>query len=147
MALAVLIFSEGFGPARNSYLLLGPPVMPHTILGSKVNKFQKIRIFAFTHTMGWNSFCGGFLGQAKIGEHCQRPIEIINNKARHNLINVKYCQMARWCCSQEFFGTLWSNESDAQPPEGDATKFVLICLNQIQATKTTSTDSVVEWWT
>ena len=35
-------------------------------------------------------------------------IEIINNKARHNLINVKYHQMAfrlaRWCCSWEFFG-------------------------------------------
>ena len=35
-------------------------------------------------------------------------IEIINNKARHNLINVKYRQMAfqsaRWRCSWEFFG-------------------------------------------
>ena len=36
-----------------------------------------------------------------------QPIEIINNKARHNLINVKYRQMAfrsaRWHCSREFF--------------------------------------------
>ena len=28
-----------------------------------------------------------------------------------------------------FFGTPWSNKSDAQPPEGDYMKFVLICLN------------------
>ena len=38
----------------------------------------------------------------------QFSIEIINNKARLNLINVKYCQMAfrlaRWRCSWEFFG-------------------------------------------
>ena len=50
-------------------------------------------------------------------------IEIINNKARHNLINVKYHQMAfqsaRWRWSGSFLGTPWSNESDAQPPEGD----------------------------
>ena len=31
--------------------------------------------------------------------------------------------------SWEFFGTTWSNKSDAQPPEGDYMKFVLICLN------------------
>ena len=49
-------------------------------------------------------------------------IEVINNKARHNLINV--CKIlsdgvpiGRWSCSQEFLGTPWSNESDAQQPE------------------------------
>ena len=29
---------------------------------------------------------------------------------------------------RSFFGTPWSNKSDAQPPEGDYMKFVLICL-------------------
>jgi hypothetical protein len=29
-----------------------------------------------------------------------------------------------------FFGTPWSNKSDAQPPERDNMKFVLICLNR-----------------
>ena len=47
--------------------------------------------------------------------------EKINNKARHNLINAKYRwrsdQLDRW--HWKFFGTTWSNESDANPPEGD----------------------------
>ena len=37
--------------------------------------------------------------------------------------------IGRWHCSQEFFGTPWSNKSDAQPLEGDYMKFVLACLN------------------
>ena len=59
-------------------------------------------------------------------------IEIMNNKARHNLIDAKCrwhsdrldkevllcsCPWARWRC--EFQGTAWSNKSDANPPEGD----------------------------
>ena len=40
-------------------------------------------------------------------------IEIINNKARHNLIDAK-CRW-RW----EFWGTAWSNKSDAKPLEED----------------------------
>ena len=44
-------------------------------------------------------------------------IEIINNKARHNLIDAK----CRWRSDQldgagSFLGTPWSNESDANPP-------------------------------
>ena len=46
-------------------------------------------------------------------------IEMINNKARHNLIDAK----CRWRLDQldgfEFWGTAWSNESDANPPKGD----------------------------
>ena len=46
-------------------------------------------------------------------------IEIIHNKARHKLIDAK----CRWRSDQlddtEFLGTAWSNESDANPPEGD----------------------------
>ena len=43
----------------------------------------------------------------------------MNNKARHNLIDAK----CRWRSDRldgcEFLGTAWSNESDANPPEGD----------------------------
>ena len=57
-------------------------------------------------------------------------IEIINNKARHNPINVKYVLsngflIGRWRCSWEFLGTPRSNDSDAQPPEGNYMKFVV----------------------
>ena len=57
-------------------------------------------------------------------------IEIINNKARHNLINVKYRQMAfrsaRWRCSWEFFGNplvkrKWCTAARGRQP----TKFVV----------------------
>ena len=48
------------------------------------------------------------LGSPKTGS-----IEIINNKARHNLIDVK----CRWRSDRlEFLGTAWSNKSDAKPP-------------------------------
>ena len=53
-------------------------------------------------------------------------IEIINNKARHNLINVQLINTVRWrsdwldgAVFGSFLGTPWSNESDALPPEGD----------------------------
>ena len=50
-------------------------------------------------------------------------IEIINNIARHNLIDAKYHQMAfrsaRWRCSRALFGSPWSNKSEWWPPEGD----------------------------
>ena len=44
---------------------------------------------------------------------------MINNKARHNLIDAK-CRWARWRC--EFLETTWSNKSDANPPWGGAKK-------------------------
>ena len=73
----------------------------------------------------------------------QSTIEMINNKAMHNLINVKYSKMAfrsaRWCCSREFMGTPWSNKSDAQPPEGDNpqnllfSRRIVLCLKVSQS--------------
>ena len=58
---------------------------------------------------------------------------IKNNKARHNLSNVKCRQMAfrlvDGAVVGSFFGFPWSHKSNAQPPEGDYIKFVLICLN------------------
>ena len=57
-------------------------------------------------------------------------IEIINNIARHNLINAKYRQMvfrsARWHCSREFFGNplvkrKWCKSARGRQP----TKFVV----------------------
>ena len=50
-------------------------------------------------------------------------IDKINNIAKYNLINTKYCQMAfwsvRWRCSRALFGNPWSNESEWWPPEGE----------------------------
>ena len=49
--------------------------------------------------------------------------KIVNNKARYNLIDTKYSQMAfqlaRWRCSRALFGNPWSNKSEWWPPEGD----------------------------
>ena len=63
----------------------------------------------------------------------RKTIEIKNNKARHTLSNVRYRQMAfrlvDGAVVGSFFGRPWSNKSNAQPPEGDYMKFVLICLN------------------
>ena len=54
---------------------------------------------------------------------------MINNKARHNQIYVKYCQMVFGSVGGAvvfgFLGTPWLNESDAQPPDGDYMKFVV----------------------
>ena len=71
----------------------------------------------------FNQVTNSFVFFVKLSRHKFTNIEIINKKLRHNEINVKYCQMtfpsARWRCSWEFLGTPWSNETDAQPPEGD----------------------------
>ena len=57
------------------------------------------------------------------------PIEIIHNKARHNMIDAN---TVRWCSDQldgavvgSFLGTPWSNKSDAQPPEEDNSRNLL----------------------
>ena len=57
------------------------------------------------------------------------PIEIINNKARHILINVNYRQMAFWSARWHwsFLGTPWSNENDAKPPEWENPRYLLFC--------------------
>ena len=56
-------------------------------------------------------------------------IEIVNNKARHNLIDAK----CRWH-SDWLDGTAWSNKSNANPLEGDTNppggnNFVVYQLN------------------
>ena len=63
--------------------------------------------------------------------------KIVNwHKEQQSLAQSEQCKIpsdgtpiGRWRCSWEFFGTHWSNKSDAQPSEGDYIKFVLICLN------------------
>ena len=64
------------------------------------NSIQNINLRASSKRLPDNSFTAAWL------DCC--IIEIINNKARHNLININYRQMAfqsaRWRCSWEFFG-------------------------------------------
>ena len=66
----------------------------------------------------------------EVAPNCKK---IKNNKTRHNLMNVKNRQMAfrsvDGAVVGSFFGTPWSNKSNAQPPEGHYMKFVFICLN------------------
>ena len=66
--------------------------------------------------------CGSNPIISQIIFHLSSSIEIVNNKARHNLMDAK-CrwhsdQLDRWRC--EFWGTAWSNESNANPPEEDS---------------------------
>ena len=51
-----------------------------------------------------------------------KTIDKINNIAKYNLIDTKYCQMvfqlARWRCSPALFGNPWSNKTEWWQPEG-----------------------------
>ena len=52
--------------------------------------------------------------------YCLAYIEIINNKARRNLIDAKCRWRSDWLDGVvSFLATAWSNESDATPPGGD----------------------------
>ena len=52
-------------------------------------------------------------------------VEIINNKARHNLMNVKYFQMVFRSVGGAVVRSFWEPLGDAQSPEGDYMKFVV----------------------
>ena len=60
---------------------------------------------------------------------CLVRIEIINNKDRHNLIDANTIRWrSNWLDGAvvgSFLGTPWSNETDANPPEGDNPRNVL----------------------
>ena len=50
-----------------------------------------------------------------------QSIEIINNKARHNLIDAKYQQMAFRSVPTTLLFGIWSNKSDANLEDSDCT--------------------------
>ena len=58
-----------------------------------------------------------------------RGIEIINNKARHNLIDAKYQQMAFRSVPTTLLFGIWSNTSDANLEDSDCTVQMLLIVS------------------
>ena len=57
------------------------------------------------------------------------PIEITNNKARHNLIDAKYQQMAFQSVPTIVLLGIWSNKSDANLKDSDCTVPMLLFVS------------------
>ena len=60
-------------------------------------------------------------------------IEIINNKARHNLIVAKYQQMAFRSVPTTLLFGIWSNKSDANLEDSDCTVQMLLFISIVRS--------------
>ena len=74
---------------------------------------------------------GVSLVEQDIIEYVSWTIEMINNMARHNLIDAKYQQMAFRSVPTTLLFEIWSNKSDANLEDSDCTVRMLLFVSII----------------
>ena len=97
----------------------------------------KVRILGFNFSLNPLRFSLIRETDTKMGTYLvPKPKSRAIGKINNNWIDAKYHQMAfrlaRWCCSQVYFGESWSSKSDANVEDSDCTVWMLLFFSIVK---------------